>query len=366
MNNSGRPVKLSALQGLRALAALMVVVDHTLLNLMERGLTWEGADTVAHRLGAAGVFIFFVVSGFIMAFTSEHGVGFKGVKRFLARRIWRIAPLYWLATAAYSARLIIGGTPPSAADIFRSLFFIPYFDEALLYHPILGPGWTLNFEMYFYLIFGASLLLRRNWALVVIATLFGGSIILGALMGWNSGQAGVFEKFFTDPIILFFVLGIVIHLVLARLGTMRMPGGWNTLVGLTALAALALIASPVAPDLGFSLGMYAVAPALVLVAVTSPPWGQGMLARLAVLLGDASYSLYLSHSFVVGPLTSMAIMLGAASAPLPFVAAVAVFCSIGGVGCYLLVEKSLLTLLRPIFVPPSIPKPARSTLHGAP
>jgi exopolysaccharide production protein ExoZ len=124
------------LQFLRGFAALGVVFYHTDFHLAG---DWH--------TDFSGVAVFFVISGFIMCFITR-----KDADGFLAKRFLRIVPMYWLCTLIRFGLLSFSSwsaNPPLAADLPRSLLFVP--SEEL---PILGVGWTLNFEVYFYLVFG--------------------------------------------------------------------------------------------------------------------------------------------------------------------------------------------------------------------
>ena len=118
-------------------------------------------------MGDLGVAAFFVVSGFVMVYAHGRDFGEPGAPaRFMLRRIGRIAPFYWVVTLGYAAKLAVDGAPPSVADVARSLLFIPYGEAGDLYgRPVLGQGWTLDFEMIFYLVFAAALSWRRGAAL---------------------------------------------------------------------------------------------------------------------------------------------------------------------------------------------------------
>ncbi len=89
---------LVSIQALRAVAALMVLVFH-----LCQELTKLGADLPATTfiIGTAGVDLFFVISGFVMVYSSERLFGQPRASiQFLARRVVRIVPLYWIATTA--------------------------------------------------------------------------------------------------------------------------------------------------------------------------------------------------------------------------------------------------------------------------
>src|SRR5580698_4620797 len=149
----------AGIQMLRGLAALMVVFHHA---------TQWWADYVdqvnshyAWGSGASGVDIFFVISGFVMAVSTigrEHKT--HPARSFLERRLIRVAPLYWLATALILAKTLIVNSHPelgngphasatSLSYIFSSFLFIPYRNSVGTIQPLLLVGWTLSYEMFF-------------------------------------------------------------------------------------------------------------------------------------------------------------------------------------------------------------------------
>jgi len=183
---------LQSIQVLRALAALLVVFAHF--------------EYIKPAVGGFGVDIFFIISGFIMAYIVN-----KSADSFLYRRIIRIVPLYYamtfLAAGLYLAKpswfrsLIL--TP---ATLAKSLLFIPY--QIKDSGPVLTLGWTLNYEMFFYVsiaafiaIFGA----RRG----MIACLVGLSLFvsISAFLHWEA----YIMRFWSSPMILEFVGGGILY-----------------------------------------------------------------------------------------------------------------------------------------------------------
>src|ERR1700730_5914930 len=133
------------IQSLRALAALSVAYFHT--------------DFGGIRFGSFGVDVFFVISGFIMAQICQ-----TDSSHFFLRRLVRIVPLYWALTLlifglAKFAPWLVYRAPADWADLARSLFFVPYQNKSGLVQPELFLGWTLNYEMFFYVNVALALLI---------------------------------------------------------------------------------------------------------------------------------------------------------------------------------------------------------------
>src|SRR6185437_14170487 len=134
---------LDNIQALRAIAALLVVFVHLAVPVAALGVA---------PFGAGGVDLFFVISGFIMVYTTV-GRPISGAE-FLGRRIVRIVPLYWLLTLAVFGIALIAPTllqftTASWGQLLKSLFFIPFAKANGDVQPVLFLGWTLNYEMFF-------------------------------------------------------------------------------------------------------------------------------------------------------------------------------------------------------------------------
>jgi peptidoglycan/LPS O-acetylase OafA/YrhL len=283
---------LLSIQALRALAAMMVVCVH-LQVLAAMG----GAPANATDAGNAGVDLFFVISGFIMVFTT--GRKPQGPLGFFGSRLRRIAPLYWCVTLAVFAvaRLapaLIQNTPSDLGRLVRSLLFIPTLRPDGTLRPVVFVGWTLNFEMAFYLLFALGLLAPRRWigGLAAVAAL-----VLVVLWGWAAKPTSPLLAFYTTPMVLEFGAGMLLGLLWPRLKPSE-----RLVWPLAAAAAVAFLLMLGAPwlwpraDRLFAFGL----PAAAMVAAALALERQGRAARWPWLqaLGAASYSIYLSHFFV--------------------------------------------------------------------
>ena len=297
------PAPLVSLQVLRAVAALCVVCEHSYSTFHARLGLPAPLQTQFWALSGLGVDLFFAISGFIMMQTSRQAFGRPGASRgFLLRRIWRIVPLYWLMTMVEAAKLWTTGGAITGQDLVLSLLFIPYRNAAGLVHPVLEAGWTLDFEMAFYLVFAAALVLPRRAG--VTALLFG----LGALVAWGGlagpqaggGVVATLAGFASRPIVLFFLVGIGVWHAWRPGARFRVSAGAWTAVLLALVAiGVAVGAQDVDRLLWPSLPLVG---AILLAALSAPAFRRGgVVIRGVVLLGDASYSLYLTHSFLLGP-----------------------------------------------------------------
>lgn len=333
--------RLDGLQVLRFIAALLVLSGHLVHEGAEFGLLPAWAEqAVAFVPWYAGVDIFFVISGFIMYHVSADAFGREGAqKSFLLRRFARLVPLYWLfSIAMLAAILLLPGRVASAtmdgAHIAASFVFIPWIGPNGLTQPVLALGWTLNYEMFFYLVFSCALLLPRRAGVVAIFALFFALALIHPLLDPEWVQL----RFWTNPIILEFLGGIAVAYWLHRTA----PPSPLVCLALGLGGAAMFLAMPWLPldeTYGRAIG-FGISGALMVTALAAGGFeARGRVGQWAVLAGDASYALYLSHPFTVN---LVALLLGGGIAagwlfvPLGLVAAIG-----ASIPIYLLIEKPL-------------------------
>lgn len=319
--------ELRSIQYLRALAALAVVFYHT--------TQWTGA---AVDIGSAGVDVFFVISGFIMWRTTVDGK--TGPGRFLLKRAIRIVPLYWLITIGLTAAALIaparfGDQQPAPTHVLLSLAFVQHLNPRGQPFPLLQLGWTLNYEVFFYLLFALALALPRQGRLPFLGFI----LVSGAIGGLMYPPAYVL---LLNPMLLEFLAGVLLAAGLGR-GPGR-PIGWLMFgFGVVVFGALALSHS--AWDLWRPLLWGP--PAFLLVAGAASIEADGGARRLPPLgpMGDASYSTYLTHPLTLG---AFGVSLGMGS-PALFVTAI-VLAQVAGVACWLLIERPMTQGLKNLFL----------------
>jgi exopolysaccharide production protein ExoZ len=332
--------RLEAVQALRAIAAGLVVFSHGLGTWATRHGSHIPQSNL-ENLGNLGVKIFFVISGFIIAGSAARlpvRDGVPAANLFLRRRLVRIVPLYWLVTVVIAGKELAHGALPPVGDIVRSLLFIP-FDRT----PVLAQGWTLNFEMFFYVVFGLVLLLGRTSRYIALFAVMGVLVILR--------QAEVLSPehlhtlyLFAQTLLLYFLAGVALALVrdpLARRATLRVP--WSAaiavvaaLIGGFALAIQQGLHNPqaLAVDLPISV---------VCVAICALPHSTGTafprLRALLVRAGDGSYSTYLTHALVLGAVARVLTVLGLDGRQTLFAIAEAIGCTLVGIFIYDRLER---------------------------
>lgn len=284
--------ELYTLQMLRAQAAILVVIAH----LSERYLKYGISQNVTlPDVGAIGVGLFFVISGFIITRTTETSFGRPGAATgFLTKRAIRIVPLYFIFTTLYILKLTSMGDKTSFGEVVCSYLFLPYRGSNGLLQPVYGVGWTLNFEMYFYLIFGASLFFRRAIGVTMAVAVLGTFFIVATVVPTSTNLTFDALQFWGQPIVFYFAAGILVALLSrgCRLAFLPVPVG----IG---LASAAMCAAIIFREQPVFVVMCCVA-AVTLAALEAPSAASRRRSAIK-FLGDASYSIYLTHSFVLGP-----------------------------------------------------------------
>lgn len=328
------------IQYLRGLAALLVVSVHTLEQQ-----NWL-STFFPYSFGHSGVDLFFVISGFIMIYTTHT----KDIspQKFMLNRIKRIVPLYWFFTScliliALLAPNIVRSFEFDAFHILSSYFFIAYSSPVSgFYWPVLIPGWTLNYEMFFYVVFAFSLFLKRPYQFPVLFAV----LTIPAILNIFAEQRTLLS-FYTNPIILEFLFGALLGAVFIYRGLPK-----SNLLGITLILVgvlyYYLVTSFTEPHRAFSAG---IASTIIVLGALMIQIKDIKSAKhhLLHLLGNASYSIYLSHVFSLGLLRFIlnkvqvepSFMNG-----LIIIFSALVLSSIVGVLAYFFVERPLIKMFR--------------------
>ncbi|MDN0082470.1 acyltransferase [Crenobacter sp. SG2305] len=215
MNSDKKTIQ--SIQALRGLAAILVVLFHF------RTIPGPANQAVADSLfiyGSIGVTLFFTISGFIVVYiTDDQTEGLTGGVEFLIKRACRVLPLYYLVT--------LGAAGNSLATLYetgRSMLFIPL--DGSTVGPVYGfariiVGWTLNYEIFFYLLTSLCIMLFGRWKWHALLASIAMLVLSPSLVfGWNGLSTvtgypfeNVYLKMITNPILLQFAAGVVIGLI---------------------------------------------------------------------------------------------------------------------------------------------------------
>jgi exopolysaccharide production protein ExoZ len=286
------------IQVLRAIAALLVIHGHA-SGLSGLGLAWTG--------GANGVDLFFVISGFIIAYVAS-----LDASQFMTRRLIRIVPIYWTSTIALYLLVVtmprlFHTTSSDPVLLIRSLAFLPTGSSVHtrdgIPHPTLSGGWTLNYEMYFYAVFAVALAWSRPRATELAVVLL---LAVAAAIQLTPLRESPVAYFYGDPVVLEFAYGVAaFHLVRrieAHRRTVAAPRGEQAalvagvVLGLAVLACNEELFGRAPRWLTSGIPAFVVVVCAILlervhrVAITN---------RWVIAAGDASYVMYLIHAYVV-------------------------------------------------------------------
>jgi len=277
------------IQALRALAATMVIFVHLDVLLQMLGMK---------SFGSSGVDLFFVISGFIMVMTTRrHNVSSID---FLKNRFSRIVPIYWFMTivvfvVAVRFPHLLKSTSSNIVELLKSMMFIPFRKESGLVQPVLFVGWTLNYEMFFYLIFSLCLLFKNYIHGIFIVLSFLTALVV---LGFCAHYDNVIVNFYTSPIIFEFAIGMIIGIFVDRIPDVVS----QTLKYSTALVTAAAIGSlfvvpNLFPDANRILMGGLPAGAVVVCALALEKWNIKLTSAAFISIGNASYVIYLIHPF---------------------------------------------------------------------
>jgi peptidoglycan/LPS O-acetylase OafA/YrhL len=320
--------RLQNVQGLRAIAAVLVVFVHlggpqgfTATNLGHQDPFW-----LVHPIGNTGVDLFFAISGLIMIVTTtrvRHGL--SGAGKFLLRRAIRIYPPYVVVTLIlFIPRIFHPARASTTSGLLPSLTLWPTAE-----FPILFVGWTLTYEMYFYLIFAASILVPNRYKFAVLA----GWAALTVAVALTVSQLSPLLGLIGGPLNLEFLLGVAVGQMLLT-NRLRAPVA-SIIVGVAGVLVTYLLWIGPGHDVPnawvrvLGVGLPA---ALILYGVVGLEHKGTRLPKKINQLGDMSYALYLVHPIVLAgagvavrrlpPTPVVAVLVGLGVLVIAFIAAV--------------------------------------------
>lgn len=281
--------RFQSIQALRGICALFIVLEHVrFLNC-----------------GAFGVDVFFCISGFMIMFSTH-----KSAEHFLRRRLARIVPLYYLMTLGTWLLLLLfpsmfEQTQADPVFLIKSLLFIPFDIGDGVLQPLMRVGWTINCEIFFYLLFFAALRISHRYRGLICSVMLGGVVLAAQLLSGTAAGDWAPLRFYGDYVMLEFVLGIVcyyaawgIYETFRRGRLPRFLHALCLLLSFCILAALALTKHAVNILEYRRLFLWGI-PAMLLVLCVFTAGLTIRMPALCVRLGDMSFSLYLVHYYPV-------------------------------------------------------------------
>lgn len=305
--------KLTFLQAFRGIAALMIVILHSRINypLNESNLI---SNWLFNSAGS-GVDLFFVISGFIMVYTTRNSDGtFLYTTQFAIKRIVRIVPVYFIVTIIFfivmhvAYKLVGADYNFVLQDVLKSFMFIPLdlnnASPPFFGAPVLHVGWSLNYEMYFYFIIFISLLFKRfRWilfsawiafSLLALPYIFGNSVTITGFQDYNFDG---YLNIVTSPLIWEFVAGVIIGLLYFTPLRIPNPVVARYIAWVSVAFTIWWIVSGIHGGVGIThWGLPMVI--MVLCFVIASKTYDFIVPKWLIWLGDISFSLYLVHPIV--------------------------------------------------------------------
>ena len=342
MNRAGR---ITTLQLFRGVAALLVVFYHATVYSQEQlGYSFLGG---LFLFGYTGVDFFFVLSGFIIYYIHAADIGDPSrLRPYLTKRLARIFPTYWIVTAIKLALIVVVPTIAKSyerdlAVIVKSILLVPQTNL-----PLIGAAWTLSYELLFYILFGLAILVGSAWAYRLVWVWVAATVIYtSAKLLWPTLPDSLLLQFLLNERNLEFCLGCLsAHFVMTRkvpLTPVLVISG----VLLFGLAALR-VAQGVVPL--FYTPIFGVASFLVVTGSAAYELrNRVQVPRLLVFLGDASYSIYLTHVMFINAVVLVYRRLNVASIFGPFVTTLSlvVLSVVAASAFYFVLERPMLRWL---------------------
>ena len=348
MAKSSTPHKrLNLLQVYRGIAAILVVLFH--LNDMSIERLKQVTFFNLFQAGWSGVDYFFVLSGFIMVYVHRSAIGKPDqLKSFLVKRTVRIYPIYWIITLTVLAFFLVvpgfaNNKDLSIQHILVSLLLLPQNDK-----PILDVGWTLIYELFFYLLFSIAIWFKPKYSVPILSSwLF--VTMLHYLKVVNFGGEAFLLNIVFGNMNLEFVLGCLAGYVVIKFGTKISKNRW-ILFGAANLGYVALLILTAVNKLEIDrMSTFGVLAALLIVGSASIDLNDSpKVPKILTYLGDASYSIFLLHSPIVSAITKVLQKANLGKYYDGFFAPALVALITVVVGCifYSLIEKPLTVYLR--------------------
>jgi exopolysaccharide production protein ExoZ len=286
-------VKIFGIQYLRGFAALAVLIFHDCEH-----------NHFDFRVGNAGVDVFFIISGFVMWFTTcGRAVTFA---QFMRKRLVRLVPLYWVATLAIVAVIAVKpqffpvtGLP----EIIKSLLFIPYMSSYGHAWPVIMQGWTLNIEMLFYVVFACALAAGPTLRLYISTAVLCGAAIAGIVFE----PKNVIIATWTSSYFFEFTAGLWLGFAYTQAYVRQTKLGWLLMiVAVGAYLGIEMLKLSVDNVRVVTLGL----PSLLLVLGTLMVTQNAPKIASLAFLGDASYSIYLWHGLAQLVIAALGVHVG--------------------------------------------------------
>ena len=274
--------RIDLIQILRFLGACCVILYHS---------------GIAGEFGYFGVELFSFVSGYIMIYTTQSAQSDKG---FLLKRGIRLIPLYWALTILYYGIICIRPSlsimsEPKPEYLIKSMLFIPFQNSYGYDTPILGAGWTLNYEVMFYLIFFLAMkVCHKHRAMITV-----GITAALTVVNWILPGEHFYIGYYANSFLLEFSMGILDFYLIEKVQEYRNQKRVRVFCTMTAFVLALWMIFFGGRISGIPRFLYPGIPMFALFCTLILGWGKKQFPKVLVELGNMSYSIYLIEYFTM-------------------------------------------------------------------
>ncbi len=269
--------KIEILQILRGYAAITVLCSHYFMT------------GKAHSNGQMGVAVFFLISGFVLVYSTRN----KSLEGYWKKRARKLLPLYYLTTIlvfilGFISPSLIHSSETSIKALIKSMLFIPYATEVGVY-PLYPICWTLTVEVFVYLVYYLACILNKKKAGMITAIV----LLLFTFLGQNVVRVTLFSETYGRIYMINFSIGMILAVLLPKFNKYRIEVKVPEVVTILGCVLFVVLSLYFEENLVLTICVGIVFCILVIL-------GQGCTFHsLFVQFGNATYSFYLIHYFVV-------------------------------------------------------------------
>ena len=339
--------QLNLLQLIRGLATVLVVIRHTTGNSIE--LLQKDFLFNIFAFGSSAVDIFFVLSGFIITYTSmKGGANRSEMLPFLRRRFIRIYPTYWIITSLFLGLQILLPMFYNTHYPFNALNLLSTYMLFPGHIMVNGVSWTLSYEVFFYLLFSLIFLFSNKKIIFFLFLLYAISVVSSSIF-MDIPEDNIWLSLVLFPMNVEFFMG-----VLAALLVNKMPKAAS--IPLIVLGIIYFTISVLITDLNTLLDLnvrdrilqFGIPSFLVILGTVKYELTHKVqVPKIFLLLGEASYSLYLLHLPIIAACTKIILKFNITNGLLIQISLVLLIIAIccGAIIFYKLIEKPVMKKL---------------------
>lgn len=294
--------KIKSIHYLRGIAALLVVAFH-LRGLINNTYAQKNLGDLLFFSGPSGVDLFFIISGFIIAYSTAHQPT-KAKSIFVVKRLFRVYPVYIISLILFCMVIV----PSDLQSFIRSalLIHLDYSKDAPFFgYSLILPAWTLTYELYFYLVFLIAMSISHRQRIVLAASMliipmaliqkhYNGEVSLSGFTQLNGNPEIGFIKLLASPMLLEFVYGMFFYWAMDYIK--KVPHKNIIAFACVSFAVCAFFARYRFGYGPLNFGLWAFV--LFLGCMVYEAGTEIKKNRVLNFLGDISYSLYITHGAV--------------------------------------------------------------------